>query len=190
MFRKQGEILEAILIIIVINLLIFLSVNVRPDLLPHLALIPAEVWGHPWQLITSAFTHQGLYHIFANMFTLYFFGTAVMQLLGTRRFWLVYLVGGVMGSMFFVALAPLTGTQHVMAIGASGAVFALGGVLAVLRPQMRVMVFPIQAPLPLWGAVLGGFVLLSFIGGIAWQAHLGGLLFGMAMGYLFRQRRF
>ncbi|MCL2149574.1 MAG: rhomboid family intramembrane serine protease [Dehalococcoidia bacterium] len=182
--------MESILIIIAVNLFIFLSVNVRPDLLNSLALTPAEVWSHPWQLITSAFTHREIFHIFANMFTLYFFGTAVMQLLGTRRFWIIYLVGGVMGSLFFVALSSLTGTRYVSAIGASGAVFALGGVLAVLRPQMRVVVFPIPVPLPLWVAVLGGFAILSFFRGIAWQAHLGGLLFGVVAGYFFRQRRY
>jgi len=124
------------------------------------------------------------------MFTLYFFGTSVLQKLGARRFWLVYLVGGIMGSLFFVALAPLTGNQYVSAIGASGAVFALGGVLAVLQPQMRVIIFPIPAPIPLWVAILGGFFLLSFIGGIAWQAHLGGLLWGVVVGFLYKQRRY
>lgn len=181
--------MEVILVIIGINLFIFLSIYIRPDLLGYLALTPAEVWSHPWQLITSAFTHQDIFHIFANMFTLYFFGTAVMQLLGTRRFLLIYLMGGIIGSLFFVAIASMTGAQYISAIGASGAVFALGGALAVMRPQMRVMVFPIPAPLPLWVAIIGGFVLLSFIKGIAWEAHLGGLLFGAAAGYLFKQRR-
>ena len=182
--------MESILIIIGANLFIFLAVNVRPELVGYIGLTPAEVWSQPWQLVTSTFTHVGLYHFFANMFTLYFFGTAVIQLLGTRRFWLVYLVGGITGSLFFVALASVTGTQHVVAIGASGAVFALGGALAVLRPQMKVMTFPIPVSMPLWVAVLGGFALLSFLTGIAWQAHLGGLLFGAAVGYFFRQRRY
>ena len=176
--------------IIGLNLLIFLAVNIRPSLLNDLALIPAEVWSHPWQLITSVFTHRDVFHIFANMFTLYFFGTAVLQLLGSRRFWLVYLVGGIMGSLFFVAFASMTRSQYVSAIGASGAVFALGGALAVLRPQMRVLVFPIPVPIPLWIAVLGGFALLSFMSGIAWEAHLGGLLFGAVVGYFYRQRKY
>ena len=187
---KWGETLESILIIIGASLFVFFSVNVRPDLLNYLALTPAEVWSQPWQLITSVFTHRDLFHIFANMFTLYFFGTSVMQLLGVRRFWIIYLVGGIMGSLFFVALSSITGTRYVSAIGASGAVFALGGVLAVLRPQMRVVVFPVPVPLPLWAAILGGFAILSFLPGIAWQAHLGGLMFGVVAGYFFRQRRY
>ena len=180
--------MESIFIIIGINLVIFLAVNIRPELLNYLALTPAEAWSHPWQIITSMFTHYGIFHIFANMFTLYFFGNAVMQLLGPRRFWLIYILGGITGGLFFITLSSLTGGRFDSAIGASGAVFALGGALAVLRPNMKVLVFPIPVPMPLWAAVLGGFVLLSFIGNVAWEAHLGGLLFGLIAGYLFRQR--
>ena len=182
--------MEALVILIGINLLFFVAVNVRPDLLTYLALTPAEVWSQPWQIATSMFTHVDVFHIFANMFTLYFFGTTVIQLLGLTRFWLIYIMGGIMGSLFFVALSTLTGTEYAWAIGASGAVFALGGALAAVYPQMRVTVFPIPVPMPIWVAVLGGFVLLSFLPGIGWQAHLGGLLFGLAAGYLFKQQRF
>src|SRR4030042_524415 len=56
-----------------------------------------------------------------------------------------------------------------------GAIFALGGTLTVLTPRLRVYVFPIPAPIPLWAAVLGVFVIMSFVPGIAWQGHLGGL---------------
>ncbi len=182
--------MESIILIIAINVLVFLAVYIRPDLLNYLALTPAEAWTHPWQFITSMFTHQAVFHIFANMFTLYFFGNSVMRLLGTRRFWMIYFMGGIVGGLFFVALANVTGTQYVSAIGASGAIFALGGALAVLRPYLKVMVFPIPVPMPLWIAILGGFVLLSFFGNVAWQAHLGGLLFGAAAGYVFRRQRF
>ena len=171
-------------------MLVFVTVNLRPDLLTYLALTPAEVWSQPWQIVTSMFTHAEIFHIFANMYTLYFFGSAVLQLIGAARFWLVYLAGGIMGSLFYIALASLTGTQYTSAIGASGAVFALGGALAVLYPQMRVIVFPIPAPMPIWVAVLGGFAILSFLPGVGWQAHLGGLLFGLAAGYYYKQRRF
>ena len=75
-----------------------------------------------------------------------------------------------------------------LAIGASGAVFAIGGALTVLRPSIKVFIFPIPAPLPLWVAVIGGFVILSFMPNIAWEAHLGGLLFGLGVGYFFKKK--
>jgi membrane associated rhomboid family serine protease len=57
-----------------------------------------------------------------------------------------------------------------------------------MRPRLRVFIFPIPAPLPLWAAVIGGFLILSFFPGVAWQAHLGGLVLGLAAGYFFRKR--
>jgi membrane associated rhomboid family serine protease len=59
----------------------------------------------------------------------------------------------------------------------------------VLVPNLRVFVFPIPAPIPLWAAIIGGFVLLSLLRFVAWEAHLGGLIFGALAGYLFRSRR-
>jgi membrane associated rhomboid family serine protease len=58
-------------------------------------------------------------------------------------------------------------------------------------PRLRVFVFPIPAPIPLWIAVIGGFIILSIFSpllGIAWQAHLGGLVLGLVAGYIFRRR--
>ena len=43
-------------------------------------------------------------------------------------------------------------------------------------------------PLPLWGHVLGSFVLTRFVASVAWEAHFGGLVFGLAVGYYFRRR--
>jgi membrane associated rhomboid family serine protease len=175
--------LESILIIIGVNLFVFVAVSIRPELVSYLGLMPTGILSHPWQIITSVFTHYDFFHIFANMYTLYFFGSSVLQLLGAKRFWFIYLVGGIMGSLFYILLAP-----PYLAIGASGAVFALGGALAVLRPNLKVFVFPIPAAIPLWIAVLGGFALLSFVSGVAWQAHLGGILLGLAVGYYYRRK--
>lgn len=68
-----------------------------------------------------------------------------------------------MGGLFFVWL----GSPLATAVGASGAVFALGGLLAVMQPMLRVFIFPIPVPIPIWVAVIGGFFIIS--SGVAWS---------------------
>ena len=184
--------LNPILIIIALNLGIFFAVQLSSGLVYDIGLYsPAkDFFQHPWGIVTSIFTHEGFFHLFANMITLFFFGSFLHRLVGTGRLLTVYLGGGILGSIFFVLLGTLLHPNSPsLAIGASGAVFALGGALAIMQPNLRVFIFPIPAPLPLWIAVIGGFVLLSFLPNIAWEAHLGGMLFGLGAGYLFRGRR-
>lgn len=71
-------------------------------------------------------------------------------------------------------------------VGASGAIYAVSGALTVMRPNLRVFIFPIPVPIPLWVAVIGGLLIIS--PGVAWQAHLGGLVFGLIAGYFFRRK--
>ena len=59
-----------------------------------------------------------------------------------------------------------------------------------LRPSIKVFIFPIPVPLPLWVAVIGGFFIFLFIANIAWQAHLGGMLFGLGAGYIYKRGRY
>ena len=53
---------------------------------------------------------------------------------------------------------------------------------------MKVIMFPIPVPMPLWVAIIGGFIIISFLPGVAWEAHLGGLLTGLAAGYYLRRK--
>jgi membrane associated rhomboid family serine protease len=171
-------------LLIAINLVMYLVRVINPGLAYDLTLNPASSWGQPWTLVTSMFIHVNFWHILANMITLYFFGSYLNRLLGTWRFLIVYFAGGIAGGIFFLLL-PLS---ELPAAGASGAIFALGGVLAVMRPRLRVLVFPIPVPLPLWIAVLGIFAIFSFLPNVAWQAHLGGLVLGLVAGYIFRRQ--
>ena len=127
---------------------------------------------------------MNFWHILANMFTLFFFGTSLSRLIGDKKMLLVYFGGGILGNILFILLA----SPFSIAIGASGAVFALGGALAVMRPKLRVFIFPIPVPIQLWIAVIGGFLLISFLPNVGWQAHLGGLLCGVIAGYFFRRK--
>ena len=181
----QGFRLTPIWVLIGLNLLFFIAILIAPALILLLGLQPASLLLRPWTIATSMFVHSGFGHILANMLTLYFFGRYLSQLVGDGRFLIAYFGGGILGSILFILLAP----PFSVAVGASGAVFALGGALTVLVPRLRVFIFPIPVPIPLWVAVIGGFVVLSFLPFIAWQAHLGGLIVGLLAGYFFRRSR-
>jgi len=181
--------LESIISIILINVFIFIGLNLNESFLRFFALSPSSVWSQPWTLVTSMFTHVHFTHILFNMWALYFFGNAIIRILGTRRFWLIYMVGGIIGSLVFVAI----GERNSLVIGASGAVFALGGALAVLKPQMKVIFFPIPVALPLWVGIAASFTIITLLAifnilpSIAWQSHLGGVALGALAGWIFKR---
>ena len=176
--------LNPIWIIIGINLLLFIATTIRQELIYYLGLVPAYFLSQPWTVVTSMFLHGSFWHIFANMFTLYFFGSSLSRLVGDGKFLLVYFVGGIVGNVLYILL----GEPFSIAVGASGAVFAVAGALTMMAPRLKVIIFPLPVPVPLWVAVLGGFLLLSFMPHIAWQAHLGGLLVGLIAGYFFKRK--
>ena len=103
--------MESIYVIILINVLVFVGVNIHPDYVNTLGLTPAGVWSHPWQIVTSIFTHYEFLHILFNMWTFYFFGTAVLQRLGAKRFWVIYMAGGIAGSLVYILLGPQNSTE-------------------------------------------------------------------------------
>ena len=182
--RYQRFYLRPIWIIIAINLLLLVATSISPRLIILLGLVPTIFLSRPWTIVTNLFIHSGLWHLLANMLALYFFGGYFSRLVGDSKFLIVYFGGGILGNILYILLGePLS-----VAIGASGAIFALAGALAMMRPKLRVFVFPIPVPLPLWIAVIGGFVILSFLPFVAWQAHLGGLIIGLIVGYIFRRK--
>ncbi|MFY0409802.1 rhomboid family intramembrane serine protease [Solicola sp. PLA-1-18] len=128
-----------------------------------------------WRPLTSAFLHVGLLHIAFNMYALYAFGRLLEGWLGTWRFIAMYLTSALGGSVVVYLLGPTNGYS----LGASGAVFGLLGVALVMMHQRRydtrtlLVLLALNAALPL------------LIGGISWQAHLGGLLTGLALGAAF-----
>jgi membrane associated rhomboid family serine protease len=177
-----------VLTIIAVNVVLFVARVARPELIGTLGLSPGSWTGEPWTLLTSMFMHDDITHILFNMLSLYFLGRFLCQMVGDRWFLIVYFAGGIVGNFFFILL----GEEFAIVIGASGAIFAVGGALAVLVPNVKVILFPIPAPIPLWTAIIGTFLiltLLAFATNIAWEAHLGGLLLGLAVGYYLRRRQ-
>lgn len=184
--QRFGDV--TVLAIIAVNIGLFIASLTRDDLVGILGLTPSSWTSEPWTLLTSMFMHGDITHILFNMLSLYFLGRFLCQLVGDKWFLVIYFAGGIIGSFFFILL----GEESATVIGASGAIFAVGGALAVLVPNVKVILLPIPAPVPLWTAIIGTFLiltLLAFATNIAWQAHLGGLLLGLAVGYYLRRRQ-
>ncbi len=135
--------------------------------------IPNGEW---WRIITSGFSHSGLIHLGLNMWILWLIGQAVERSLGPSRFvaaWFCAIAGG--------ALVGLLEAPLVFAVGASGGVYGLFGV--VFMAQRRSGIDP-------WRSGIGGTILLNLVisialPGIALGGHVGGLLAGFACGWIY-----
>jgi len=191
--------------IILINVIAFLGflilINFIGDssAISFVALQPASIFNgnYLWTFITSMFMHASVTHLFVNMLSLLFIGSFVERLIGKKRFLGFYLIAGLFAGLTFVLLAGFFGTSVwgerifgnplAFAVGASGAIFGLGGLLAVLTPRLKVLVFFI-IPMPMWMAMVGliGILWLASLAlpiGIGNTAHFGGLVVGLAYGF-------
>ncbi len=187
--RYQHPEAKAVLALIAINIIFLIVLLVKDNLYVTLGLQSTEWYKEPWTLVTSLFVHDFPWHILANMFSLYFLGSYLCNIIGDARFCAVYFAGGIIGNFFYILIEHLLGHQNSLAFGASGAIFAVAGAFTVLAPKMKVLAFPIPIPMPLWVAIIGGFLLMSFFPGVAWQAHLGGLVVGLIAGFFLRKRK-
>jgi membrane associated rhomboid family serine protease len=175
-------------VLMAINLIFFVAALIRESVIMNtFGFTPGEFLSEPWTIITSMFVHAGIWHILINMLMLYFFGSYVLGLLGEVRFLIIYFVGGLIGNLLFFLL----GNEYAVVVGASGAIYAIMGTLAVMRPRLKVLVW-FLVPVDLWILVLimGALIISTQIGSsyIAWQAHLGGLILGLIAGIYFRRR--
>jgi membrane associated rhomboid family serine protease len=143
-----------------------------------------------WGVVTSMFLHANIIHFFFNGFALYMFGRFLEQRIGGRNLLKLFFVAGIAGSFVHIAFSMLTGwAYHIPALGASGAIFGIFGVLIILRPDIKVVTFPIPILMPLWQAVvmftLFGIVFMPFI---AHDVHLTGLAVGLLFGRRFKEK--
>lgn len=176
--------------IIGLNVFIYLVDAMSRGLITGLfGLVPYLVASEPWRIITSMFLHANMSHLFVNMLALYFFGMYVLQIIDEKDLIKVYFAGGIAGSLLYASFAYLgLAEMQSIVVGASGALFGVGGALAVLRPNMQVMIFPFPVPMPMWIAELIIFLVTAGIKYVAWQGHLGGLIAGALVGYYYKKK--
>jgi len=151
--------------------------------------------------MTSMFLHANIWHILANMISLFFVGSFLEKLIGKKKFFWLYLISGVVASLFFVFLASafgsselgarIFGSPNIPALGASGAIFGLAATLMILAPKVKVYIMFIPIAMPLWLGMLialFGLWLISsgFNLGIGNSAHFGGFIYGLIYGIYLR----
>jgi membrane associated rhomboid family serine protease len=129
------------------------------------AIALADEW---YRLVTSVFLHSGWLHIAFNMYVLFLLGPPLERLLGHGRFFTLFLVSGIGGSVASYAFSPL----RTLSVGASGAIFGLMAAWIVISRRLDRDATQVVA-------LLGINVVLGFVlPGIDWRAHLGGALTG------------
>lgn len=131
-----------------------------------------------WRLLAAMFVHIGLQHFVLNMVTLYFLGRIAEDLFGSKAFLVLYILSGLMGNLFVMTFSP-----EVVAAGASTALFGIFGAIASLRFIARSPY--IQYLSQSYTSLILGNILFSFMPGISLAGHLGGLVGGGILAFVF-----
>jgi membrane associated rhomboid family serine protease len=199
------------LLLIVANIAVFglqwLAGPYQTELVYRFAVIPIEVTsGYNvfaiGNIFSSMFMHAGLMHLGGNMLYLWIFGDNVEDSMGHFKYLLFYLVGGIVAALTHILTNP---SSAIPTVGASGAIAAVLGAYLILYPKSRVLtviplgiffkmtMVPSVIVLGLWFVIQLVSGMLSMdgpdVGGVAFWAHIGGFVAGMAMAKLFSSRR-
>lgn len=196
-FRSSGSSRPVVTyVLIATNVFIYLlqlipGLNVTAALLysPYYSLGEYAAVGapyEPWRMITATFAHSptSFLHILFNMFTLWMFGQVLESMLGRARFITLYLIAGVAGSLGVLYFDLALGLEFSSVVGASGAVFGLMGAYLVILRHLGSN----SAGLLVLVAIN---VVIGFLPGsnLSWQAHLGGLIGGVIVGFIYTRTR-
>lgn len=154
--RKRGFFgnLKVNTILVIINVAAFIILqillSINPNFLKYVALNPIGILQgkYLWTLLTNMFSHVLFWHLAFNMISLFFVGSLVEKIIGPKRYLLFYITSGLFAGIIFVLLAgffgdsslgaKLFGNPGISGVGASGAIFGLVGLLAILIPRKRI----------------------------------------------------
>ena len=192
--------------IIIINVLVMIMTSLNENFMyEKFALFyPTSPFFHWWQPVTHMFMHGGFFHLFFNMYTLYFFGRVLEERWGAKKFLIFYFVTGLGAALVhtgveylqmntwmsqvaegsMAAQAKIHALKMTPTVGASGAIYGVLMGFAMLYPDaLMSLVFPPVTMKAKWFVLIFAAIeLLTGVtgtgGGIAHFAHLGGLIFG------------
>ena len=187
--------------LVVLNVLVFLlELSQGEKFITEWAFIPARFSGEPGAdavtIFTAMFMHGGWMHLIGNMVFLWIFGDNVEDRIGHVKFLIFYLLAGLAATF---AQYYVSSNSAIPNVGASGAIAGVLGAYLLMFPQSRVNVLlgrqivamPAFAVLGLWilFQIISGFTMSDQrgdVGGIAYMAHIGGFVAGLAMALLTR----
>jgi rhomboid family protein len=187
--------------LVVLNVLVFLlELSQGEKFITDWAFIPARFSGEPGEdavtIFTAMFMHGGWMHLIGNMVFLWIFGDNVEDRIGHVKFLIFYLLAGLAATF---AQYYVSSNSAIPNVGASGAIAGVLGAYLLMFPQSRVNVLlgrqivamPAFAVLGLWilFQIISGFTLSDQrgdVGGIAYMAHIGGFVAGLAMALVTR----
>jgi membrane associated rhomboid family serine protease len=171
------------------------------DFILRWSLVPADIVAgrHLETILTSMFLHAGWEHIIGNMVFLWAFGPEIEDSMGSGRYLVFYLLGGLAATFAQVIVDP---TSTISNLGASGAIAAVMGAFLVTYPRdqirtvvilgwsVRVTFVPAVLLIGLWIVTqlfsgLGALMTTQTGGGVAYMAHIGGFTFGALTARLF-----
>ena len=187
--------------IILVNAIVFIMELQGGDpFVMKWSVVPAEISAghHLITVLTAMFMHASWSHIIGNMVFLWAFGPQIEDAMGTWRYLAFYLIGGVVAMLAQVGLGP---SSTVPSLGASGAIAAVMGAFLVTYPRdkirsvliivvfVRVTFIPAALLIGVWFVLqlvsLGQIAATAQTGGVAYMAHVGGLVFGALTARLF-----
>lgn len=188
-------------LIIVVNALVFLvELGGGDAFVQHWSVIPADiVAGRHWiTILTAMFMHGGWMHIIGNMVFFWAFGPEIEDAMGPFRYLAFYLLSGLAASIAQIAIDP---SSVVPNLGASGAIAGVMGAFLITYPRdeirtlliigwfIKVTVLPAALLIGLWFLIqlFSGIGSIASVqsGGVAYMAHIGGIIFGVVTARLF-----
>ena len=142
--------------------------------------VPLGTIIEPWRALTAGFLHGSIIHLLVNMYSLYIFGGLVEQMLGRARYLALYVISIFGGSVAVLWLSDVT-TQ---VVGASGAIFGLMAAYFVIARRLGANTGQLTG-------LIAINLVIGFMPGsnISWQAHIGGLIAGGLVAYVYTKTR-
>ncbi len=189
-FKKYFSNNSAVLTIISINIIVFIAINVFPNLRDIFLLNadPKILLEKPWTLLTVFFSHELLIHILLNMFLVLIFGSELYKETNAKVVYFVYTLCGIIGSLSVLIYAPLIGYNDGLIAGASAAAFGTVATYVMLQPNTVIL----KSNSKYWLIAL--FIVNAILTiknpqvSVGGPAHAIGILVGLLFGWLLKKK--